>query len=260
MSRAGCLIACVCLSGWTVQCGRSGQGRGAPDGGDAAAGGPGAGGVGSSAGAGVATAGTGGGLAGTGGATAGTGDGAAGAGSGGSAIDAPPMRDAPVADADADAGTDAPVTPPGPVDPATLAKKHLLGYQGWHFAPGDGSPYGAWKHWFIGNTPSAAEVHIDIWPDLSEFPKTDLFVTQIDGAGLTSAYTAATVDRHFAWMEEHHIDGVFLQRFANELTGAAGQARDAVGSHVKASAEAHGRVFAIMYDISGANEATLEAR
>src|SRR5450432_4641220 len=29
---------------------------------------------------------------------------------------------------------------PGAPDPSTLAKKHFMGYQGWHFAPGDGSP------------------------------------------------------------------------------------------------------------------------
>jgi hypothetical protein len=146
---------------------------------------------------------------------------------------------------------------PDAPDPNTLAKKHLMGYQGWHFAPGDGSPYNGWKHWFAGNTPSAAEVSFDLWPDLTELAPAELFGTQIDGAGLYSAYSPATVDRHFAWMESHHLDGVFLQRFANELTGAARQARDAVAANVKAAAEAHGRLFTIMYDISGADEASL---
>ena len=34
---------------------------------------------------------------------------------------------------------------------------------------------------------------------------------------LYSAVTPKTVQRHFNWMEEHNIDGVFLQHF---LTGS----------------------------------------
>jgi hypothetical protein len=68
---------------------------------------------------------------------------------------------------------------PGAPDPSTLAKKHLMGYLGWHFAPGDGSPYNGWKHWFTGNTPSAAEVSFDLWPDLTELAPAELFATQI---------------------------------------------------------------------------------
>jgi hypothetical protein len=61
------------------------------------------------------------------------------------------------------------------------------------------------------------------------------------------------VDRHFRWMAEYGIHGVFLQRFVSELSvPMLLRARDTVADLVRESAEKHGRVFAIMYDVSGA--------
>ena len=57
--------------------------------------------------------------------------------------------------------------------------------------------------------------------------------------------------RHFHWMAEYGIDGVFLQRFASECDVEAGsegirRIRDEVGDRVREAAEKEGRVFAIM--------------
>ena len=249
MTRSHPLLAMTFLA--ASACASGAKHSASPDSGVSGAAGSSTGNAAGSTGASGAAAGTSGGAGATAGSTAGA-SGSAGAVPTGTAGTSPP--DAGTSDGAADA-----LTPAAVPDPATLAKKHLMGYQGWHFAANDGSPYNAWKHWFTGNTPSAAAVSFDLWPDLSELAPAELFATQIDGAGLYSAYTAATVDRHFAWMEAHHLDGVFLQRFANELSGAAGKARDAVAARVKAAAEAHGRVFTIMYDISGADEASLVA-
>ena len=61
------------------------------------------------------------------------------------------------------------------------------------------------------------------------------------------------MDRHFRWMAEYGIHGVFLQRFVSELSvPMLRRARDTVADLVRESAEKHGRVFAIMYDVSGA--------
>lgn len=77
---------------------------------------------------------------------------------------------------------------------------------------------------------------------------------------LFSSRHPKTVRRHFHWMAEHGVDGAFLQRFAGqcEVDGRtdSGNAdlmrlRDEVGRRVRESAEAEGRVFAIMYDVSG---------
>jgi len=58
--------------------------------------------------------------------------------------------------------------------------------------------------------------------------------------------------RHFHWMAEKGVDGVFLQRFLGLCDIARGgndgnrRIRDEVGDNVKRSAEREGRVYAIM--------------
>ncbi|MBE0545865.1 MAG: hypothetical protein IH623_31435 [Verrucomicrobia bacterium] len=149
------------------------------------------------------------------------------------------------------------------VDPATLDRKMLLGYQGWFACPGDGSPVNRWVHWFRSQTPTAANATFDFWPDISELEPDELFNTAMTLSNGTPArvYAAAnskTVLRHFQWMREYGIDGAFLQRFTSELSSTSFAAwRNQVTSNVWAGAEAHGRVFAIMYDISGQPASTL---
>jgi hypothetical protein len=60
------------------------------------------------------------------------------------------------------------------------------------------------------------------------------------------------------WMQQNNMDGVMLQRFTSELSSPDMLIeRNQVKANVKAGAEATGRVFNIMYDISGQNAATL---
>jgi hypothetical protein len=60
-------------------------------------------------------------------------------------------------------------------------------------------------------------------------------------------------------MQEYGIDGVFLQRFANELQNPALAAvRNEVLGRVRTSAARHGRTWAIMYDLSGLRADTVE--
>ncbi|MBI5526459.1 MAG: hypothetical protein HY897_08995 [Deltaproteobacteria bacterium] len=150
------------------------------------------------------------------------------------------------------------------VDASTMEKKLLMGYQGWFYAPGDGSPINHWVHWFRSpSDPSAQNATFDLWPDLSELDADELYATNMTmpaggAARLYSAWTQKTVVRHFGWMEDNGIDGVLLQRFASELRDPRFlTARDQVTRNVRAGAEAHGRVFAIEYDISGMNEANI---
>jgi hypothetical protein len=158
-------------------------------------------------------------------------------------------------------------TQPAPVDATTLDGKLLFGYQGWFGCPGDGSPLDAWEHWFRRAEPAgAATLRVDMWPDVSELEpdeRCDTPLTLPDGrkAQLYSAYNPKTVDRHFRWMREYDLPGVFLQRFTVRLDNPAViQFRDAVAGNVRAAAESHGRVFALMYDISGhPRESVVEA-
>ena len=143
-----------------------------------------------------------------------------------------------------------------PVNSSTLTGKVMVGYQGWFNAEGDGAKRG-YNHWTRGNVmPAPGNVRVDMWPDLSEFPAAERFPTgfvHADGtrAEVFSSYLRPTVVRHFAWMEEHGIDGVFLQRFINSLKrGNSLAANNAVLENVRAGARQHGRVYALMYDLS----------
>ncbi|EEF57825.1 Ig-like domain-containing protein [Pedosphaera parvula] len=149
------------------------------------------------------------------------------------------------------------------VDPTTMYHKLLMGYQGWFACPNDGSAPNRWVHWFRNNNPAATNATFDLWPDTSELDPDELFATSLtysngSPAKLYSAFNQKTVMRHFKWMQDNHLDGVFLQRFTGELSDPAFFAlRNQVTANVRAGAEAHGRVFAIMYDISGQPTNTL---
>lgn len=152
------------------------------------------------------------------------------------------------------------------VDPGTLYGKLLMGYQGWFACPGDGSPMNRWVHWFDAQTPTADNVTVDFWPEVSELDPDELFptgMTLADGstAKVYAAWKQKTVVRHFRWMKDNNLDGVFLQRFTSELGNPSNFGwRNQVASNVWAGAEWYGRVFGIMYDVSGQNESTLVSR
>jgi hypothetical protein len=121
-------------------------------------------------------------------------------------------------------------------------------------------------HWFKNNTPTAANANFDLWPDTSELDADELFSTSMtysDGtpAKLYSAYKQKTVVRHFQMDAENNLDGVFFQRFLSDLNGANISAlRNQVAVNVRVGAETYGRVFAIMYDISGYATNTLVSK
>jgi hypothetical protein len=142
------------------------------------------------------------------------------------------------------------------VDFSTLYGKHVVGYQGWFSCLTD--PDGLrWRHWFRGNQPVATDLVVDMWPDTSELTPPELCPTGLSlpsgkPAYLFSSDNAKTVARHFRWMRENNIDGVALQRFVSEFRGPRTiEHTDLVMNNVRAAAEAEGRGFFIMYDLSG---------
>jgi hypothetical protein len=143
------------------------------------------------------------------------------------------------------------------VDASTMTGKLLMGYQGWFNCPGDGSASSAWIHWFRSQNPVDTNATVDMWPDISELDADELFTTSMTypsgaPAKLYSAYNAKTVLRHFKWMRDHQLDGVFLQRFSGGVSDASTFSRmNKVANNVRAGADAYRRVFAMMYDISG---------
>jgi hypothetical protein len=144
------------------------------------------------------------------------------------------------------------------VDPSTLKGKVMCGYQGWFNCPGDGADLG-WTHWTRDRSqpPSAGNLTVDLWPDVSELSPEERYPTQLhypDGR-LAEAFSSAnpkTVMRHFEWMRDYGIDGIFLQRFANGLDRGRLQAhKDRVLESTRQAAQRTGRVYAVMYDLSG---------
>ncbi len=145
-----------------------------------------------------------------------------------------------------------------PVNCQTLTGKVMCGYQGWFRADGDGTGIG-WKHWTQNTSrpPAPDNLTVDLWPDLSEYGDDECYRVDLkhaDGriARVYSSDHPATIDRHFDWMAQYGIDGVFMQRFASEVVRSHhGPSLDSVLSHAVTAANKHGRAISLMYDLSG---------
>lgn len=136
----------------------------------------------------------------------------------------------------------------------TYEGRVMCGYQGWFRAPGDGSA-GGWGHYAARGQFDAAHVHLDVWPDVSEYEKTyPTALTNQDGstALVFSSWDASTTDLHFRWMRDYGIDGVFMQRFFDVTRSpeSRSKSRLILGNALKAS-QKYGRAIAVMYDLSG---------
>jgi hypothetical protein len=132
----------------------------------------------------------------------------------------------------------------------------MCGYQGWFRAEGDGSG-GGWQHFGGKSEFSPDHCVIDLWPDVSEYPKT--YPTRFklkDGspARVFSPWDESTVDLHFRWMREYGIDGAFMQRFFGVTRTEASRAEGRVVlDHALKASQKEGRAIAVMYDLSGLN-------
>jgi len=146
------------------------------------------------------------------------------------------------------------------VDATTMSNKVMAGYQGWFRAPGDRGENRGWAHWFNAQTPNANKLAFDTWPDMSELSKGEKHAvpgfTYPDGspAYLYSAQNYKTVLRHFQWMKQYGIDGVWLSEFCGYFPGGDAQ-RDSttvltIMDNVQRAARATGRTWAFMWDMS----------
>jgi F5/8 type C domain len=138
--------------------------------------------------------------------------------------------------------------------PGDVVGKISVGYQGWFACPGDGAPIGGWWHWSRDRfqPPSPANTTIVSWPDTRDYAHVypTAYPNLGDGrpATLFSSYDQQTVDTHFRWMQTHNVDTAALQRF--NPVGDEGPTRDAMAWKVRSAAEATGRKFYIMYDVT----------
>lgn len=144
------------------------------------------------------------------------------------------------------------------IDRTSLDGKVLVGYQGWFRCEGDGSKMG-WNH-YGGKKFAPGHCGIDLWPDVRELTPEERFGTPFrhaDGstAQVFSSFHPKTVDRHFQWMRQYAIDVAMVQRFVTTLrTPERSQSVNTVLAHCRDAANAHGRGWAVMYDLSGIRE------
>ncbi|KAL7895994.1 hypothetical protein HDV63DRAFT_411564 [Trichoderma sp. SZMC 28014] len=138
------------------------------------------------------------------------------------------------------------------IDASTIQGKWLFGYQGWFRKPGAGVN----NHWSAdGNTPGPNNIEIDFIPDVSQYPSSCLFNTQLtlpngQPAQLYDSSCEGVVDLHFKWLQQYGLDGVIVQRF---LGSTSDQSFITVLNQVQAAAEKYGLGFIVEYDVSGAD-------
>ena len=144
------------------------------------------------------------------------------------------------------------------MDRSTLHGKIMAGYQGWFNTPADGTGCG-WRHYAKGHaaelTPDTAK--FDVWPDTAEMDEDELCETGIlyaddTPAKLPSSCNPKTVSRHFRWMKEYGLDGVFVQRFYPYCKHREEMKHTLrVLEYCRQGAADHDRAYGLMYDLSG---------
>ena len=143
------------------------------------------------------------------------------------------------------------------VNVSTLTGKVMCGYQGWFAVPSDSINRG-WNHYKLGNTFAPGSCKFDLWPDMSEMESDEkhaapgFYTASGAQAYVFSSQNRKTVVRHFKWMSDYGLDGVFIQRYANTVTkNEAGLLQfNNVLANCRAGAHQYGRVFAITYDLT----------
>ncbi len=157
-----------------------------------------------------------------------------------------------------------PVAAEAASSPGDVVGKITAGYQGWFACPGDGAPIGGWWHWSRDRfqPPSPANTALVSWPDMRDLDHgyATAYANLGNGqpAQLVSSYDQQTVDTHFRWMQTYGIDTAALQRF--NPFGDEGPTRNAMTAKVRSAAEAYGRKFYVMYDVTGGTNAPTELK
>ena len=149
------------------------------------------------------------------------------------------------------------VSPSPQTEQNNLLGRTTAGYQTWFHAGNDLDA--SWGHWSHGTAPEEGNVHTEMYPDFDEYPV--LYPTRLpnypDGrpAAFYEGHDPTAIDVHFRWMKEYGVDGVGIQRFYG-TTSAETQPEPTHLTAIMKAAEAHERIFYVMYDTSGCGRDT----
>lgn len=155
-----------------------------------------------------------------------------------------------------------PITPNNPN--AAFHNKSFAGYQIWHKA---GDNAADWVHWSYGNVPapgSHVNVHVASFPDLSDYPDSVLYSTNLGNlgngrpTGLYNSGDKEIIDRQMNWLETAGLDGVAIQRFVGPIGRGVTITAESHLTNVKTACEATGRLFYICYDLNGADASIVD--
>ncbi len=133
------------------------------------------------------------------------------------------------------------------------------GYQGWFSASRD-VDIKNWRHYSANHRAfEEGSLGIELWPDMTEMDADEKFVTNFKNSKgepqfVYSSENKKTINRHFKWMKQYNIDGVYLQRFGTEIKNSNSANAQFVDSVLRSSLEAaieHKRGISITYDLSG---------
>lgn len=126
--------------------------------------------------------------------------------------------------------------------------KIFCGYQGWYSCDGDGSSRG-FSHWSRNKKNlNRKNLLVDMWPFMNEYQKK---YSVLKNHNLFSNMDFQTTLKHFQWMRQYEIDGIFKQRF---LVRIKDEFERKVLMNVVRASEKTNRLFAISYDTSKADK------
>ncbi|MCL2089244.1 MAG: glycoside hydrolase family 71/99-like protein, partial [Oscillospiraceae bacterium] len=135
--------------------------------------------------------------------------------------------------------------------------KGMTGYQAWFRA---GENEGDWTHWGAHGKriPEKDGSAVEVYPDVDDYIDNGavLYDTNFAPLGdgrrsrLFNSTDDAIIGTHFEWMRQNRIDGAAVQRFVGYITTIKTTAKNHLQT-IKEKAEENGRLFYVMYDMSG---------
>ncbi len=137
--------------------------------------------------------------------------------------------------------------------------KGIAGYQVWFHAGNDVDS--SWHHWSQdAKLPTAGNVHPEIYPYTDDYVENGATLYQSglgdlgngNAALLFNSADREIIKTHMQWAEEYDIDGLAVQRFYSATYPMRSNGRNTL-QIIQEEAEAHDRLFYVMYDFSYAS-------